>query len=181
MAVDFERDDVGEKLAASGFQQNSPSFFTWLGVVPYLTEDAIGRTLDYMSSIQGSEVVFDYLEPPEAFSEELRQIETERAELRIPKGLRTYSSELRILLELIVMGSRKGRRHLAGRGYPHPLPLFLLEYDWMVVSWGGSAKNVIVKGIVAFRLCFARTRSRCRAHSKERQGQTKVEEAFGLT
>ena len=35
--VDFERDDVGEKLAAAGFQQNSPAFFTWLGVVPYLT------------------------------------------------------------------------------------------------------------------------------------------------
>jgi len=50
--VDFERDDLGEKLVAAGFQQNSPAFFTWLGVVPYLTQDAIGRTLDYMSSIQ---------------------------------------------------------------------------------------------------------------------------------
>jgi len=78
--VDFERDDVREKLVAAGFQQNSPTFFTWLGVVPYLTQDAIGRTLGYMSSIQNSEVVFDYLEPPEAFSEELRQIEKERTE-----------------------------------------------------------------------------------------------------
>lgn len=48
--VDFERDDLGEKLAAAGFEQNSPAFFTWLGVVPYLTQDAIGRTLDYISS-----------------------------------------------------------------------------------------------------------------------------------
>jgi methyltransferase (TIGR00027 family) len=78
--VDFERDDVGEKLAAAGFQRNSPAFFTWLGVVPYLHLDAIGRTLDYMSSIQNSEVVFDYMEPPEGFSEELRQIENERTE-----------------------------------------------------------------------------------------------------
>ncbi len=46
--VDFERDDVGEKLVAAGFQQNSPAFFTWLGVVPYLTQDAIARTLDYI-------------------------------------------------------------------------------------------------------------------------------------
>jgi O-methyltransferase involved in polyketide biosynthesis len=59
---------------------DSPAFFTWLGVVPYLTQDAIGRTLDYMSSIQDSEVVFDYIKPPEAFSEELRQLETERTE-----------------------------------------------------------------------------------------------------
>jgi methyltransferase (TIGR00027 family) len=78
--VDFERDEVGEKLAAAGLQQNSPAFFTWLGVVPYLTQDAIGRTLDYISSIRNSEVVFDYMEPPEAFSEELRQLEASRAE-----------------------------------------------------------------------------------------------------
>jgi methyltransferase (TIGR00027 family) len=77
---DFERDDVGERLVAAGFQQNPPTFFTWLGVVPYLTQDAIGRTLDYMWSIQNSEVVFDYMEPPEAFSEELRQLEEERVE-----------------------------------------------------------------------------------------------------
>ena len=31
---DFERDDVGEKLVAAGFEQNSAAFFTWLGVVP---------------------------------------------------------------------------------------------------------------------------------------------------
>ena len=78
--LDFERDDLEEKLAAAGFQQNSPAFFSWLGVVPYLTEDAIGRTLDFISSIQNSEVVFDYLEPPEAFSSELRQVEKERTQ-----------------------------------------------------------------------------------------------------
>jgi hypothetical protein len=33
-----------------------------------------------MSSIQNSEVVFDYVDYPEAFSEELRQIEKQRAE-----------------------------------------------------------------------------------------------------
>jgi methyltransferase (TIGR00027 family) len=78
--VDFEQDDLREKLVAAGFQQDSPAFFTWLGVVPYLTQDAIERTLDYISSIQNSEVVFDYMEPPEAFSEELRQIEKARAQ-----------------------------------------------------------------------------------------------------
>ena len=78
--VDFELDNVGEKLATAGFQQNAPAFFSWLGVVPYLTQDAIRRALDYMSSIQNSEVVFDYMEPAEAFSEELRRIEKARAE-----------------------------------------------------------------------------------------------------
>jgi methyltransferase (TIGR00027 family) len=78
--VDFEQDDVREKLAAAGFQENSPAFFTWLGVVPYLTRDAIGRTLDFIASIQNSEVVFDYMEPPQAFAEEMRELVKERTE-----------------------------------------------------------------------------------------------------
>jgi methyltransferase (TIGR00027 family) len=89
--VDFERDYLGEKLVAAGFQQNSPTFFTWLGVVPYLTQDAIGGTLDYISSIQNSEVVFDYLEPSEAFSEGLRQLETERTRQLEKIGERSLS------------------------------------------------------------------------------------------
>jgi methyltransferase (TIGR00027 family) len=78
--VDFERDDLGEKLAGAGFQQNSPAFFIWLGVVPYLTEDAIGGALDTMASIPNSEVVFDYMEPSEGFSEDVRKYVKERTE-----------------------------------------------------------------------------------------------------
>ncbi len=78
--VDFERDDLGEALSGAGFQQNSPAFFTWLGVVPYLTQDAVGSTLDYMGSIQNSEVVFDYMEPAQAFSEEMRELVAKRTE-----------------------------------------------------------------------------------------------------
>jgi methyltransferase (TIGR00027 family) len=78
--VDFERNDLGEGLARAGFQQNSPAFFSWLGVVPYLTQEAIISTLDYMASIQNSEVVFDYMEPPQACSEEMRELLTQRTE-----------------------------------------------------------------------------------------------------
>ena len=59
--------------------------------MPYLTQDAIGRTLNYMSSIQKSEVVFDYMEPPEAFSEELRQLDTKRDEQLEKMGERSVS------------------------------------------------------------------------------------------
>jgi methyltransferase (TIGR00027 family) len=78
--VDFERDVLGEKLVGAGFQQNSPAFFSWLGVVPYLTQDAIASTLDTIASIQKSEVVFDYMEAPEAFSEEISELVRERTE-----------------------------------------------------------------------------------------------------
>ena len=78
--VDFEQDDLQQKLGSAGFQRTFAAFFTGLGVVPYLTHDAIGSTLDYMASIQNSEVVFDYMEPPEAFSEEISRVVTERTE-----------------------------------------------------------------------------------------------------
>jgi methyltransferase (TIGR00027 family) len=89
--VDFEQDDLGERLTSAGFQQQSPAFFTWLGVVPYLTEDAIGRTLDYIASIPEAEVVFDYMGPPAAFSDELRAVETQRDEQLKRLGERSIS------------------------------------------------------------------------------------------
>jgi methyltransferase (TIGR00027 family) len=76
--ADFEKDDLQETLTRAGFQQNSPAFFTWLGVGPYLTPAAIGQTLGFIASIRMSEVVFDYVAPPEEFSEELKQLEMER-------------------------------------------------------------------------------------------------------
>ena len=78
--VDFERDDLGEMLTGAGFEQDSPAFFTWLGVVPYLTKGAIDGTLDYIASVQNSEVVFDYMQSPQAFSEEMRGLVIERTE-----------------------------------------------------------------------------------------------------
>lgn len=78
--VDFERDDLGKTLTGAGFQQDSPAFFSWLGVVPYLTQDAIGRTLDYMASIKDSALVFDYMERPPASSEEVTGLLTRRSE-----------------------------------------------------------------------------------------------------
>jgi methyltransferase (TIGR00027 family) len=78
--VDFEQDDLGQTLVDAGFQQSSPAFFTWLGVVPYLKEETIGSTLDYIKSIRNSEVVFDYMDPPQAFSKEIKGLVAARTE-----------------------------------------------------------------------------------------------------
>lgn len=78
--VDFEREDLGEKLVGAGFQQNLPAFVSWLGVVPYLSQAALSRTLDYIASIPNSEVVFDYTERAQAFSEEVREFVKKRTE-----------------------------------------------------------------------------------------------------
>jgi methyltransferase (TIGR00027 family) len=64
VAVDFERQTLSDALDASGFVPAERSFFSWLGVVPYLTEAAVFSTLGYIARLQGGGgVVFDYANP----------------------------------------------------------------------------------------------------------------------
>jgi methyltransferase (TIGR00027 family) len=70
--VDFERQSLADGLARAGFEANRPAFFQWLGVVPYLTREAISDTLDFIAGIPDSEVVFDYAEPFENYSPDRR-------------------------------------------------------------------------------------------------------------
>jgi methyltransferase (TIGR00027 family) len=70
--VDFERQGLPEGLAAAGFRVDQPAYFQWLGVVPYLTREAIVATLDFIAGVAGSEVVFDYGEPPENYPPAMR-------------------------------------------------------------------------------------------------------------
>jgi methyltransferase (TIGR00027 family) len=73
--LDFERQTLAEGLAAAGFDPVQQTFFTWLGVVPYLTEEAVWSTLGFIASLpNGAHVVFDYSEPPGALSAEMRAI-----------------------------------------------------------------------------------------------------------
>jgi methyltransferase (TIGR00027 family) len=63
--VEFERETLADGLAAAGFDPAQRTFFTWLGVVPYLTEQAIFSTLGFIASLPGgAHVVFDYSNPP---------------------------------------------------------------------------------------------------------------------
>ena len=63
--VDFERETLAHGLAAAGFDRAQQTFFTWLGVVPYLTEPAVFSTLGFIAGLPGgAHVVFDYGNPP---------------------------------------------------------------------------------------------------------------------
>jgi methyltransferase (TIGR00027 family) len=65
--VDFERDTLSDQLAKAGLDPHVRTVFTWLGVVPYLTQEAIASTLTQIASHPGgAEVVFDYSEGLEA-------------------------------------------------------------------------------------------------------------------
>ena len=66
-AVDFERVGLAEGLASAGFDADAPVFFSWLGVVVYLSEDAIFETLGFIAGRPaGSEVAFTYSDRPDA-------------------------------------------------------------------------------------------------------------------
>ena len=67
VAVDFEHEDLAERLEAFGFSLSEPAFFAWLGVVPYLTEAAFRQTLRFLGKrAPGSGVALDYSQPRDA-------------------------------------------------------------------------------------------------------------------
>ena len=88
VAVDFERDSLGERLSAAGFRLDRPAFFSWLGVVVYLEREAVMNTLRFIASMpSGSGVTFDYRAPPtmvnpieRVIEEYIRRVITEEGE-----------------------------------------------------------------------------------------------------
>jgi methyltransferase (TIGR00027 family) len=65
VSTDFERDNLHAALATAGFDLKAPAFFSWLGVTPYLEEQAVFRTIDFIAGCApGSAVVFDYIVQP---------------------------------------------------------------------------------------------------------------------
>lgn len=65
VAVDFERDDLGESLAAAGQTVDAPTTWIWEGVTMYLTRDAVRATLSTIAarSAKGSTLVLTYGTP----------------------------------------------------------------------------------------------------------------------
>jgi methyltransferase (TIGR00027 family) len=65
--VDFETQSLAEQLGLAGFDAGAPAFFSWLGVVPYLSDEALNATLGFIAGLpRGTAVVFDYPLPPAA-------------------------------------------------------------------------------------------------------------------
>lgn len=65
--ADFEKMTLTEGLAGAGVDLTQPTFFSWLGVIYYLTAEAALTTLRLIgaSAAGGSEIVFDYLVAPQ--------------------------------------------------------------------------------------------------------------------
>src|SRR5262249_8127092 len=60
--VDVERDVIGDRLAAAGWQAEQPTAFLWEGVTNYLVESAVAAVLGWIGrAAAGSTVVFTYI------------------------------------------------------------------------------------------------------------------------
>jgi len=60
-AVDFETESLREGLDRAGLDWSQPAFFSWLGVMMYLTAEAIEATLGCVGGCgSGSEIVISY-------------------------------------------------------------------------------------------------------------------------
>ena len=65
--LDFERESLPVQLFSAGFNPQVPTFFAWLGVVPYLTLEAFRSTINFIAAQpQGTGVVLDYGQPRSA-------------------------------------------------------------------------------------------------------------------
>jgi len=105
--VDFETDNLLEALTASGLDPARRTFFAWLGVVPYLTREAIAATLAMIGALPGGgEVVFDYSDPPATLSAAARAAQAERARrvARVGEPFLTHFEPAELHAELVAAG-----------------------------------------------------------------------------
>jgi methyltransferase (TIGR00027 family) len=73
--LDFEQHTLADGLPTGGHRPELPTFFSWLGVTHYLTEEAVFTTLRYVASLaSGSEIVFQYFLPEALFDDENRRL-----------------------------------------------------------------------------------------------------------
>jgi methyltransferase (TIGR00027 family) len=105
--VDFEQQTLAEGLARACFDPAQQTFFTWLGVVPYLSEDAVWTTLRYIASLPGgAHVVFDYSDPPETLDAETKAFHDQRARrvAELGEQWRTYFEAEPLRQRLLELG-----------------------------------------------------------------------------
>ena len=124
--IDFEHQTLAEGLAAAGFDRSRQTFFTWLGVVPYLTEEAVWSTLSFISSLpNGAHVVFDYSDPPDSLPAKMRTIHDDRAKRVADLGepWRTHFEADSLRAKLLELGFAEiedlGPSQIAALYFPH--------------------------------------------------------------
>jgi methyltransferase (TIGR00027 family) len=124
--VDFELETLAEGLVAAAFDPAQQTFFTWLGVVPYLTEETVWSTLGFIASLpNGAHVVFDYSDPPSSLSAEMRvNHETRAAHVaELGEAWMSYFEADKLRARLLALGFSEvedlGPPQIAARYFPN--------------------------------------------------------------
>ena len=74
VSIDFERQTLGAGLNLAGFSVDMPTFFSWLGVTPYITRETCLATLGFIARMpRRSGVVFDFAVNPTLLNAGQRQ------------------------------------------------------------------------------------------------------------
>ena len=126
--VDFAHQDLEQALVAAGLDLGQPTFFSWLGVAPYLERPAIDSLLGFVAraSASGGGIVFDYFIPPHTQPLLVRlMLALRRWRLRkIGEPWRTYFDPAQLVAQLRDLGFRDvtdftpaliNERYFAGR------------------------------------------------------------------
>ncbi len=103
VSVDFEKEQMSEKLREAGFDPNKKTFFSILGVSYYLTLDVFSETLKQMAELSaiGSVVVFDYPIKTGVFPRRVKRLEEITASLgEVMRGGFDYEEVSRALYSL---------------------------------------------------------------------------------
>lgn len=124
--IDSEHQTLPEGLAAAGFDRSRQTLFTWLGVVPYLTEEAVWSTLSFIASLpNGAHVVFDYSNPPASLPSKMRILHEERAKrvADLGEAWLTHFEADTLRAKLLALGFSEiedlGPSQIAARYFPH--------------------------------------------------------------
>jgi methyltransferase (TIGR00027 family) len=122
--VDFERETLADGLARAGFDPSVRTFFTWLGVVPYLTESAVFSTLGFIAGLKGgAHVVFDYANPrgPDEDGGDAHDELAARV-ASVGEAFKTYFESRDLSAKLMALGFREvedlGPAQIAARYFP---------------------------------------------------------------
>jgi methyltransferase (TIGR00027 family) len=61
--IDFNKEELSQKMLQSGYDANKKSLFIWEGVTPHLTAEAVDGTLHFVAtnSAPGSSIIFNYI------------------------------------------------------------------------------------------------------------------------
>jgi methyltransferase (TIGR00027 family) len=129
VAVDFERDDLGDSLRQAGYRTAVPAIFLWEGVTNYLTAAAVDDTLAAIRALAGSTstLVFTYvdraaLDCPGAFPEAERWLQGARTRGEpwtfglAPDALGAFLAERGFALLSDTSTAEAGRSYFPARG-----------------------------------------------------------------